>query len=89
MVQKFQDIIEHIQENKIFMGLEKVGTKFITAWVKAGEKSLLATRPVKINIKQPLIYKPKYEHEFKKILDTFDKELPLQYRQAVTRHKEF
>ena len=31
------------------MGLEKVGTKIITAWVKAGEKSLLATRPVKVN----------------------------------------
>lgn len=69
------------------MGLEKVGTKFITAWAKAGEKSLLVKRPVKINIQQPLIYKPKYDHEFKKILDTFDEALPLQYRQAVTRHK--
>lgn len=31
------------------MGLEKIGAKFITAWAKAGEKSLLATRPVKVN----------------------------------------
>lgn len=32
------------------MGLEKLGTKFLTAWAKTGEKSLLATRPVKVNI---------------------------------------
>lgn len=32
------------------MGLEKIGTKIITAWAKAGEKSLLATRPVKVNV---------------------------------------
>lgn len=31
------------------MGLEKVGTKFITAWVKAGEKSMLATKPIKVS----------------------------------------
>lgn len=34
------------------MGLEKVGTKIITAWAKASEKSLLATRPVKVNLNE-------------------------------------
>lgn len=42
------------------MVLEKVGTKIITAWVKAGEKSLLATRPVKVNIAE-LKLAPKLE----------------------------
>lgn len=31
------------------MGLEKIGTKFITAWVKSCEKSLVAMKPVKVN----------------------------------------
>ncbi len=31
------------------MGLEKIGTKFITAWVKSSEKSLVAMKPVKVN----------------------------------------
>lgn len=33
------------------MGLEKAGIKIITAWAKTGEKTLLATRPVKVNTK--------------------------------------
>lgn len=44
------------------MGLEKVGTKFITAWAKAGEKSLLATRPVKVNTCS-LKYIPNLTHD--------------------------
>lgn len=44
------------------MGLEKVGTKFITAWAKTGEKSLLATRPVKVNIAE-LKFAPKLERD--------------------------
>lgn len=32
------------------MGLEKAGLKLITAWTKTSERSLLATRPVKVNI---------------------------------------
>ena len=32
------------------MGLEKAGLKLINAWAKTSERSLLATRPVKVNI---------------------------------------
>lgn len=39
------------------MGLEKTGLKLINAWAKTSERSLLATRPVKVNI-EGLKYKP-------------------------------
>ncbi len=34
------------------MGLEKAGLKFINAWTKTSERSLLATSPVKVNISE-------------------------------------
>lgn len=50
---KKNTLYKYLGKNEdIFMGLEKVGTKFITAWTKAGEKSLLATRPVKVNLSE-------------------------------------
>ena len=42
------------------MVLEKAGLKFINAWVKASEKSLLTTKPMKVNI-EGLRYAPSLE----------------------------
>lgn len=49
------------REIKVFIMLGKLATKFITGWI-TGEKSLLATRPVKINL-EGIKYRPALEHD--------------------------
>ena len=48
------------------MGIEKAGLKLINAWVKTGERSLLATRPMKVNI-EGLRYAPQLEGDVLKL----------------------